>query len=78
MVAATLAARLGLERVYPTDDHLSDRVQSDSPHGPKAIADAKTVMVAGFAARRLPSQAQAMEKALDDGRRLHCWLIIAS
>ena len=32
-IAAVLAARLGLERVYPTDDHLSDRVQSEAPPG---------------------------------------------
>jgi hypothetical protein len=28
-VAATLAARLGLERVYPADDHTADAIQSD-------------------------------------------------
>ncbi|HET9427523.1 MAG TPA: DUF5694 domain-containing protein [Allosphingosinicella sp.] len=32
-IAAVLAARLGLERVYPTDDHLSDRVQAEAPSG---------------------------------------------
>jgi hypothetical protein len=35
-VAAALAARLGLERVYATDDHLSDRVQADAPPGLEA------------------------------------------
>ena len=32
-IAATLAARLGLERVHPTDDHFSDRVQAEAPAG---------------------------------------------
>ena len=32
-IAAALAARLGLERLYPTDDHLSDRLQSEAPPG---------------------------------------------
>lgn len=33
LIAATLAARLGLDRVYPTDDHLSDRLQAEAPPG---------------------------------------------
>lgn len=35
-IAAQLAARLGLERVYPTDDHLSDRLQAEAPPGGEA------------------------------------------
>ncbi|SEJ06561.1 hypothetical protein SAMN05428950_1011015 [Sphingomonas sp. OV641] len=31
LIAATLAARLGLERVYPTDDHSADDDASDDP-----------------------------------------------
>ncbi|HEY8591560.1 MAG TPA: hypothetical protein VIL42_01700 [Sphingomicrobium sp.] len=33
LIAATLAARLGLERIYPTDSHLADRVQAEAPPG---------------------------------------------
>lgn len=43
-VAAALAARLGLERVYPTDDHLSDRIQAEAPPG---LGDALTTAWSG-------------------------------
>jgi hypothetical protein len=33
LVAAALAARLGLDRVYPVDDHLSDRIMDGAPAG---------------------------------------------
>lgn len=62
-IAATLAARLGLERVYPTDDHLSDRIQSEAPPG---LGEALTAIWSG---ERPPMalQAQAMEKSLKNG-----------
>ena len=60
-IAATLAARLGLERIYPTDDHLSDRVQAEAPPGLEAA------MQAVWSGDRPPlaQAAEAMEKALD-------------
>ncbi|MVO79115.1 hypothetical protein GON01_14365 [Sphingomonas sp. MAH-20] len=66
LIAATLAARLGLERVYPTDDHLSDRVQAEAPPGQDRA------MQAIWSGERPPlaRQAQAMEKALADGASL--------
>ncbi len=62
-VGAALAARLGLERIYPTDDHLSDRIQAEAPPG---ISEA---MQAIWSGERPPlaRQAQAMEKAASDG-----------
>ena len=66
LIAAALAARLGLDRVYPTDDHLSDRIQAEGPPG---IADALTRIWSG---QRPPLavQAQEMEKRLDSGGSL--------
>lgn len=63
LIAAALAARLGLERVYPTDDHLSDRIQAEAPPG---LEEAMRAIRSG---ERLPLalEAQAMEKALDGG-----------
>lgn len=60
-IAAALAARLGLERVYPTDDHLSDRVQAEAPPG---LEEAMRELWSG-ARPPLALQAAAMEKALD-------------
>jgi hypothetical protein len=61
LIAATLAARLGLERVYPVDDHMSDRIQSEAPPGQEEA------MRAIWSGQRPPlaMKAQAMEKALD-------------
>ena len=66
LVAAALAARLGLERVYPTDDHLSDRVQAEAPPGQDKA------MQAIWSGERPPlaRQAQAMESELNDGQSL--------
>ncbi|TMJ13307.1 MAG: hypothetical protein E6G94_12190 [Alphaproteobacteria bacterium] len=63
LIAATLAARLGLERIYPVDDHLSDRIQSEAPPGQEEA------MRAIWSGTRPPLalKAQAMEKALDGG-----------
>jgi hypothetical protein len=66
LIAAALAARLGLERVYPTDDHLSDRIQAEGPPGRD---EAMRVIWSG---QRPPLalQAQAMEKAMGSGEAL--------
>ena len=66
LIAAALAARLGLERVYPIDDHLSDRVQAEAPPG------LEQAMRAIWSGERPPLalQAQEMEKALDSGEAL--------
>ncbi|NNM76089.1 hypothetical protein HJG53_04095 [Sphingomonas sp. ID1715] len=63
-IAAALAARLGLDRLYPTDDHLADRVQAEVPAGQEEA------MKAVWSGERPPlqRQAQAMEKALADGQ----------
>lgn len=62
-IAATLAARLGLERVYPTDDHLSDRLQAEAPPG------AEEAMRALWSGERPPlaKAAEAIEKNLANG-----------
>jgi hypothetical protein len=60
-IAAVLAARLGLERVYPTDDHLSDRVQHEAPPG---LGDAMQQIWSG-PRPPLVQEAQALEKALN-------------
>lgn len=62
-IGAALAARLGLERVYPTDDHLSDRVQAEAPPG---LEDALT-SIWGGERPALAVKAQGMEKALKSG-----------
>jgi len=63
LIAAALAARLGHERLYPTDDHISDRIQAEAPPG------LEEVLGALWSGERPPLavQAQAMEKALDSG-----------
>lgn len=63
LIAAALAARLGLERVYPADDHFSDRVQAEAPPGQDKA------MQAIWSGERPPlaKQAQAMEAGLKDG-----------
>lgn len=62
-IAAKLAAQLGLERVYPVDDHMSDRVQAEAPPGQE-----KAMQAAWHSARpALGLQALAMEKGLSDG-----------
>ncbi|MFD1610731.1 DUF5694 domain-containing protein [Sphingomonas tabacisoli] len=63
LIAATLAARLGLERLYPVDDHLSDRVQAEAPPGQDKAMQA----IWSGARPPLALQAQAMEKGLNDG-----------
>lgn len=66
LVAAVLAARLGLDRVYPADDHLSDRIEAEAPPGlDKALQ-------AIWSGERPPlaKQAQAMEDGLKDGASL--------
>lgn len=66
LIAAALAARLGLDRVYPTDDHLSDRLQSEAPPGQEQA------MQAIWSGERPPlvRKAQAMGKVLHDGASL--------
>ncbi|MBS0502206.1 MAG: hypothetical protein JSS55_00085 [Proteobacteria bacterium] len=66
LIAAALAARLGLERVYPADDHFSDRVQAEAPPGQDKA------MQAIWSGERPPlaKQAQAMEAGLKDGASL--------
>lgn len=66
LVAAVLAARLGLDRIYPTDDHMSDRIEAEAPPGlDKALQ-------AIWSGERPPlaRQAQAMEDTLNDGASL--------
>jgi hypothetical protein len=63
LIAAALAARLGLERVYPTDDHLSDRIQAEAPPG---LGEALKAIWSGERPP-LARRAQAMESALKDG-----------
>jgi hypothetical protein len=66
LIAAALAARLGQERVYPTDDHLSDRVQAEGPPGQGKA------MQAIWSGERPPlaRHAETMEKGLKDGTGL--------
>jgi hypothetical protein len=63
LIAATLAARLGLERVYPTDDHLADRLQAEAPPGLEAA------MREIWSGERPPllREAEARQKALAGG-----------
>jgi hypothetical protein len=61
LIAAALAARLGLERLYPTDDHLSDRLQAEAPPGlEQAMRE-----IWGGPRPDLAERAAAMEKALN-------------
>jgi hypothetical protein len=62
-IAAALAARLGLERLYPTDDHLSDRIQAEAPPGQTEA------MRAIWSGERPPlaREAQRLEAGLSDG-----------
>jgi hypothetical protein len=66
LVAAALAARLGLERVYPVDDHLSDRVMEGAPSG------LETVLQKLWSEPKPPAVAKAedMRKGLKDGATL--------
>lgn len=66
LIAATLAARLGLDRVYATDDHLSDRIQHEAPAG---LADELRKIWSG-PRPALVLEAQAMETKLDSGASL--------
>lgn len=63
LIAAALAARLGLERVYPTDDHLSDRVSASGPPG------LEQVLQKLWSGERPPlaRKAQQMEAGLNGG-----------
>ncbi|HYI42258.1 MAG TPA: DUF5694 domain-containing protein, partial [Sphingomicrobium sp.] len=63
LIAAALAARLRLDRVYPTDDHLSDRLQGEAPPG---LGEALQAIWSG-ARPPLVEQAQALEKGLNSG-----------
>lgn len=63
LIAATLAARLGLERVYPTDDHLSDRLQAEAPPG---LEDALRQLWSGERPP-LAREGEAMQKRLANG-----------
>ena len=62
-IAAALAARLGLERVYPTDDHLADEAQVEEAPGQDRAMPAIWDSVRPPLARK----GQAMETALKDG-----------
>jgi hypothetical protein len=61
LVAAALAARLGLERVHAVDDHLSDRLMHEGPEG---LSEALQAIWSG-PRPPLVEQGRAMEKALD-------------
>lgn len=61
LLAAALAARLGLERVYPVDDHLSDRLMHEGPEG---LGEALQEIWSG-PRPPLVEQGRKMEKALD-------------
>lgn len=63
-IAAVLAARLGLQRVYPVDDHTGDNiiVSDDAAYG-KAIQQAWDSVAAG--AKPMRDQEAALEKAGD-------------
>jgi len=63
-VAAALAARLGLERVYLVDDHSSDAALA---HEPKAFEDAQTAMFAGFRKSPLFAEHQRDIASMKDG-----------
>lgn len=60
-IGAVLAARLGLERLYPTDDHLSDRLQAEAPPGLEEAIGA----IRGAGRPPIAQRAEAMEKALN-------------
>jgi hypothetical protein len=65
-IAAALGARLGLERLHPTDDHLSDRLQAEAPPG---LEDAMGEIWRG-PRPALAAQAAAMEKTVGGGEAL--------
>lgn len=58
LLAAALAARLGLERVYPTDDHTADLSVPDEPGYGKALER----IWSGSAAKRLAADKAAQAK----------------
>jgi hypothetical protein len=60
-IGAALAARLGLERLYPTDDHLSDRLPAEAPQGlEEAMREIRSGPQPAVAQR-----AEALEKGLN-------------
>ncbi|MFT3976792.1 MAG: DUF5694 domain-containing protein [Sphingomonas bacterium] len=62
LIAAALAARLGLERVYPVDDHTADDESGDDPAFGKAIeAVWKNPAVAALHARETALEARIAE-----------------
>lgn len=61
LIAATLAARLGLERVYPTDDHTADTSISNDPNYGKTL---RRVWDNPVTKRRL-AEDTALERGLD-------------
>jgi hypothetical protein len=67
LVGAALAARLGLERIYPVDDHLSDRIMDGAPPGFE-----QTIQKLWNSGPKPQSRitAEAMEKGLKDGATL--------
>lgn len=67
LVAAALAARLGLDRVYPVDDHLSDRIMEGAPPG---FEQAIPKLWNSGPKPRSRITADAMEKGLKDGATL--------
>lgn len=66
LIAAALAARLGLDRLYAMDDHLSDRLQAEAPPG---LGQAMQKMWSG-PRPALALHAVAMEKALNSADAL--------
>jgi hypothetical protein len=66
-IAATLAAQLGLERVYPVDDHTADwAFDENSPDG-KAYADAIQNAWKDKAAPAVRGEEEELEKSLHSG-----------
>lgn len=63
-LASALAARLGLERVYPVDDHTSDAVNA---HAPKPFEDALGAHFEGFRQKPLFAEHQKSVAAIVDG-----------
>ena len=66
LIGATLAARLGLERIYATDSHLADRVQAEAPPG---LGEAMQAIWSG-SPRPLAAQARRMEKEVNSAGTL--------
>jgi hypothetical protein len=67
LIAVALAARLGLDRLYPVDDHLSDRIMEGAPAGfEQAI---RSLWDSGPKPRSRIT-AEALEAGLKDGATL--------